>query len=162
VAYDGYSVIPRPVYGQGLVYICTGYESPKLLAIQVDGQGDVTGTHVQWSIDKAVPHTPSLLLVGDELYMVSDRGIASCVDALSGTLHWRERIGGNFSASPIEAAGLIYLLDEEGTTTVIRANKQFQVVATNSVPQRTLASYAVAEDTIYLRGDSHLYCIRGR
>src|SRR6185437_5702085 len=97
VRYDGYSVIPRPVYGQGLLFICTGYNTPSLLAIRPDGKGDVTDTHVVWKTRKAVPHTPSPLLVGEELYFVSDSGQASCLDARTGQVHWQERLGGNYS-----------------------------------------------------------------
>ena len=99
--YDGYSVIPKPIFANGLLYVCTGYNQPNLLAIRPDGMGDVTETHLAWSTKRSVPHTPSLLLVGEQLYMVSDNGVASCLNALSGEPYWTERLGGNFSASPI-------------------------------------------------------------
>ena len=142
VRYQGYSVVPRPVYGHGLVFICTGFDSPSLLAIRPDGEGDVTKTHVAWTTGKAVALTPSLLLVGDELYMVSDGGVASCLDAKTGALHWQERVGGKYSASPLFADGKIYLQDEEGTAIVVKASKQFERVAKNQLGERTLASYA--------------------
>ena len=78
VRYDGYSVISRPIYGHGLVFISTGYNAPSLLAIRPDGRGDITDTHIAWSINHAAPHAPCPLLVGEEIYMVSDNGIASC------------------------------------------------------------------------------------
>src|SRR5207244_9654576 len=81
VKYEGYSVIPRPVFGHGLVFVSSGFESPSLLAIRPDGHGDVTTSHVAWTLRKGAPLTPSPLLVGDELYLISDSGIASCVDA---------------------------------------------------------------------------------
>ena len=92
---NGYSNVPRPVYGQGLVFICSGFDQPELLAIRPDGQGDVTETHVAWSLKRGIPLTPSPLLVGEELYIVSDNGIASCLDAKTGQKHWQERLGGN-------------------------------------------------------------------
>jgi outer membrane protein assembly factor BamB len=156
---DGYSVIPRPVYGNGLVYVCTGYDSPSVIAIRPDGRGDVTETHVEWTFKRGAPHTPSPLLVGEELYVVSDRGIATCLDAKSGETVWQERIGGNFSASPVFAAGRIYLQDEDGKTHVLAASRTYEKLAENSLPERTLASLAVQEGTIYLRGDKHLYRI---
>lgn len=159
VTYDGYSVIPKPVYGHGLVYICTGYNTPSLLAIRPDGEGDVTETHVAWKISRGVPHTPSLLLVGDELYMVSDKGIATCVDAATGTEHWQERIGGNFSASPLFANGRIYLLSEEGEGILLAPEKTFKVLARNKLEERTLASYGVSGNTLFIRSDKHLYRI---
>jgi outer membrane protein assembly factor BamB len=159
VRYSGYSVIPRPVYGQGMIYISTGYDSPAIMAIRPDGQGDVTDTHVEWVVRKGAPNTPSLLLVGDELYMVSDRGVASCLDARTGEVHWQERIGGNYSASPVYADGKIYFQSEEGTGVVIQAGKQFRQLASNELGERTLASYAIADHAILIRTDKHLYRI---
>lgn len=156
---DGYSVVPRPVFGHGLVFVSSSYDSPMLLAIRPDGRGDVTETHVPWTLDKGAPHNPSPLVVGDELYMVSDRGIATCVDAKTGEVHWQERLGGNFSASPLFAAGRIYFLDENGTTTVIAPGTTFTELAKNSVEGRTLASLVPVEGAMFLRTDTHLYRI---
>jgi len=158
-SYDGYSVIPRPVYAHGMIYISTGYNSPVVMAIRPDGAGDVTETHVAWKHDKAGPNTPSLLVVGDELYMVSDNGVASCLDAVTGTQHWQKRLGGNYSASPLFAEGRIYFQDEQGQTTVIAPGISYQQLAKNSLTGRTLASYAVAEQAIFLRSDTALYRI---
>jgi outer membrane protein assembly factor BamB len=157
VEYDGYSVIPRPVFGHGLVFICTGYGLPSLLAIRPDGAGNVTRTHVAWSTRKSAPHTPSLLLVGNELYMVSDRGVASCLDAKTGKVHWQNRLDGNYSASPIVAGGKIYFLSEEGTATVIEAGKKFKQLAKNPLGERALASYAVADGALFVRTARGLY-----
>ena len=156
VAYKGYSVIPRPVFGHGLVFISTSFDSPDVLAIRVDGRGDVTDSHVAWRLKKGAPHTASLLLVGDELYMVSDRGIATCVDAKKGTVHWQERIGGNYSASPLYAEGRVYFQSEQGTGIVVAASKQFKELARNELDQRTLASYAVGDGALFIRTASHL------
>jgi outer membrane protein assembly factor BamB len=160
VKYKGYSVIPRPVYGHGLVFISTGFDSPGLIAVRPDGKGDVTKTHVAWTIRKGAPLTPSPLLVGDELYLISDSGIASCLDAKTGKVHWQERIEGNYSASPVYADGRIYYQNETGTGTVLRAEKKFEVLARkNRLEARTLASYAVADGSIFIRTDHDLYRI---
>lgn len=153
----GYSVIPRPVYGHGLVYVCTGYNSPVLLAIKPDGAGDVTETHVAWRERRGVPHTASPLLAGDELYLVSDAGFASCLDAKTGKNHWTRRLGGEYSASPILADGKIYFLSEEGVCTVVKADTKFEEVATNKMEERTLASFAVADGALFVRTDKHLF-----
>lgn len=157
VRYDGYSVIPRPVYGHGMIYIGTGYDRPSVMAIRVDGTGDVTETHVAWTVKRSAPNTPSLLLVGNELFMVSDGGIASCVDAFTGQVHWQERIGGNYSASPVYAEGRIYFQSEEGTGTVVRASRRFEKLATNPLGERTLASYAIMDGAIFIRSAEHLF-----
>jgi outer membrane protein assembly factor BamB len=155
--YDGYSNVPRPVVGKGLVFISSGYDRPEFYAVKVDGTGDVTESHLGWNMKKAAPLNPSPLLVGDELYLVSDNGIATCLDAVSGTQHWQERIGGNFSASPTLADGKIYLLDEEGKTTVIAPGKKYEILATNTLEGRTLATPAMVDHSVFLRTDTHLY-----
>ena len=156
---QGYSLIPKPVFGNGLVFVTTGYDSAGLRAIRPDGSGDVTKSHVAWSLDKAVSLTPSLLLVGDELYMVSDNGIASCLNAKTGEVHWQERIPGNYSASPMLANGLIYFQNEQGLGTVVKAGTKFEVVAKNNLGERTLASYAASNGALFIRTDKNLYRI---
>ena len=155
--YDGFSNVPRPVFGLGNVFIITGYQSPILYAIRPNGRGNIQQTHVSWHSRRSVPLNPSPLLVGKNLYLVSDNGIASCLDAESGSLHWRERLRGNFSASPIFADGRIYLLNEEGVTTVVAPVITFRKLATNRLEGRTLASKAVFGRAIYLRSEDHLY-----
>ncbi|HVX60840.1 MAG TPA: PQQ-binding-like beta-propeller repeat protein [Pirellulales bacterium] len=162
VRYDGYSEVPRPVYGQGLVFICSGYNTPLLYAIRPDGEGDVTDTHVAWKTTKAAPLNPSPLLIGEELYFVSDRGVAVCADAKTGEQHWQKRLPGNYSASPLAADGRIYFTNETGETTVIAPGKEFKSLASNLVDGRTLASLAVSGKAIYLRTDTHLYRIEER
>lgn len=156
---DGFSNVPRPVYGDGLVFICTGFQQPSLLAVRVDGKGDVTKSKVAWKLDRGVPLTPSPLLVGNELYLVTDNGIATCVDAKTGQEYWRARLGGNHSASPIYADGRIYFLSEEGESVVIAPGRQLKHLATNQVDGRTLASMAVANGSIFIRSETHLYRI---
>jgi outer membrane protein assembly factor BamB len=130
-----------------------------VFAIRPDGAGDITESHVVWSVRKAVPNNPSPLLVRDELYMVSDKGVASCLDARTGTLRWRERLGGNFSASPIFADDRIYFFSEEGVTTVLAPGRHFRKLATNKLDGRIMASPAISGSAIYVRTDQHLYCI---
>jgi len=154
---DGFSNVPRPVYGAGLVFICTGFQQPSLLAVRLDGRGDVTKSHVAWTLKRGVSLTPSPLLVGEELYMVSDNGIASCVDAKSGVPNWQVRLGGNYSASPIYADGRIYFLSEEGESVVIAPGKEFKALAKNQLDGPTLASMAVSSGSIFVRSQTHLY-----
>jgi outer membrane protein assembly factor BamB len=156
---SGYSVVPRPVFAHGLIFIGTGYNRADLLAVRVDGTGDVTDTHIAWRTTKGAPLTPSMLVIGDELYAVNDAGLASCWDAKTGTLHWQEKIDGNYSASPLAAGDRIYFQNETGTGTVLAVGKTFSKLATNVLDERTLASYAVAESALLIRTADHLYRI---
>ena len=109
---------------------------------------------------RAAPHSPTPVLVGEELYCVSDRGIASCIEARTGKLHWRERVGGGYSASVLSADGKIYFQNEKGEAVVIEAGKKFKVLSRNKLGERTLASYAISSGAIYIRGSDHLFKIQ--
>ena len=150
------------MFGEGLVFLCTGFFEPELLAVRPDGQKDVTNTHVAWTMKRGAPLTPSPLLTGGKLYVVSDNGIATCLDAGTGEIHWRERLGGNFSASPVYADGRIYFLNEDGETTVIAPGEQFRKLTTNRLDGRTLASIAVSGGALFLRTDRYLYRLEKR
>jgi outer membrane protein assembly factor BamB len=156
---EGYSVVPRPVYGHGLVYLSSAFDRPVVYAIDPKGTGDITETAIKWTINKGAPNTPSPLLVGDELYFVSDSGIMTCADAKKGAVHWQERVGGNYSASPVFADGKVYVQSEEGVGTVLKPGKTFEVLAKNDLKERTLASYAIGEKSIYIRTAQRLYRI---
>lgn len=150
---EGYSVVPRPVFGHGLIFISTGFDRPTVMAIRPsDNKAEVA-----WTLARGAPNTPSLLLVGDELYMVSDAGIASCADARTGRVHWQERVGGNYSASPVFADGKIYLQSEEGKGVVLKAGKDFLKIAENDLQERALASYAVGDGALFIRTAENLY-----
>ncbi len=160
VDYDqGYSVVPRPVFAGGLLYVCTGYNKPALLAIRVDAnsQGDVTDTHVLWRHDKFIPHNPSVLVAGPELYCLADNGVLSCLDAKSGEVHYQERCTGPASASILHADDRLYLLDERGLGVVVQTGPRFQVLAKNDLDERCLASCAVVGSDLLLRSAEHLY-----
>lgn len=158
----GYSVVPRPVYAHGLIYLGTGYNRADLLVIRPDGAGDVTDTHIVWRTTKGAPLTPSVVVVGDELYAVNDAGLVSCWDAKTGAVHWQEKIDGNYSASPIAAGDHLYFLNETGLTTILRAGRTFTKVAANALDEPTLASFAVVADSLLIRTATHLYRIGPR
>jgi outer membrane protein assembly factor BamB len=154
---DGFSNVPRPVFAHGLVFIATGFQQPSLLAVRPDGTGDVTKTHIAWALKRGAPLTPSPIAVGDELYVVNDGGIATCLDARTGALVWQQRLGGTYSASPVFADGRIYFLAEQGVTTVIAPGREFRRLATNTLDGGLLASMAVSGGSLFLRTDTHLY-----
>jgi outer membrane protein assembly factor BamB len=152
-----HSASTRPVAGFGLVFLPTGFPKGELLAVRPDGHGDVTATHVAWRLARGVPNKPSVLLVGDLLFMTTDAGVASAVDARTGAVVWTGRIGGTHSASPVAADGRVYFFDEEGKTTVIDAGRTFKVLAENQLGDGFMASPAIAGKAFYLRSRTHLY-----
>ena len=156
---EGFSNVPRPVFAHGLAYLTTGFYNPKLLAVRVDGKGNVSTTHVAWRYERGVPLTPSPVIAGEYLYMVSDNGIATCLNALTGQEIWRQRLAGSYSASPVFADGKIWFLSEEGDTHIIAAGKEFNKLAVNKLEGRFLASMAVSSGALFLRSDAHLYRI---
>jgi outer membrane protein assembly factor BamB len=158
----GFSVVPRPVYGNGIVYVCTGYGKPQLWAVKVDGEGDVTETHVVWKEIKRIPAKPSPLLAGGDLYVTDDAGIVSCFDAADGTLRWQERVGGNFTASPILAGGKLYFASESGKVTLLEPSAAFQVAAENEIDGKLMASPVVVDGVLLLRSEEALYRIESK
>jgi len=156
---DGFSNVPRPVFAHGLVFIATGFQQPTLMAVRADGSGDVTRTHVAWTLARGAPLTPSPIVVGDEIYVMSDHGILQCLDARSGKTHWVQRLDGAFAASPIFADGRIYFLSEDGITTVIAPGVEFKPLARSAIDGETLASIAVANQSLFIRSATHLYRI---
>ncbi len=158
----GYSNVPRAVFGQGLVYICTGFDQADLIAVRPSGSGDVTDTHIVWRAKRGIPLTPSPILVGDGVYMVSDNGVASSLDAKTGQELWRRRLGGNYSASPIYGDGRIYFLSEECETTIVAPGKEYKPLSVSRLDGRCLASPAASVGAIFLRSDTHLYRLENR
>ena len=154
----GFSNVPRPVYGHGLVYISTGYMQPELWAIRPDGTGDLAAK-VVWKAAQGMPAKPSVLLVDDLLLAVADNGILRCLEAKTGKQVWQHRLDSTFTASPIYAGGLAYFPGENGIVYVIKPGPKPEVVAENELPGRLMASPAVSGDALFLRTDTHLYRI---
>lgn len=160
VRYEAWSASASPLYGHGLAYLITGFGGKtELWAVRVNGQGDVTDTQVAWKYDKAVAKTASPILVDDLLFMVSDDGMLTCLEARSGEQVWRERIGGNYAASPIYADGRIYFCNQQGKTTVIKPGRAYEVLAANTLENGLMASPAVSGHSLFLRTKTHLYRI---
>ena len=152
----------RPVVGHGMVFFATGLPKGDLWAVKLGGRGVITDTHVAWKLSGNVPNRPSPVLVDDLIYMVNqDTGVATCVEAKTGEVVWRERLPGtgHHSASPVHAEGRIYFFSESGSCPVIAAGRQFKVLAENKLGDGFMASAAIAGQALYLRSKSHLYRI---
>ena len=161
VTHGGMNEAARPVFGHGLIFLTNGHKA-NLYAVRQGGSGLLTDDDIAWKSNRAVPTRPSLLLIGDYLYFVSDAGIASCVEAKTGKYRWNERLGKPTSSSPIAVGGLIYSADEEGNTHIFAASPTFTIVATNKLNTGCMASPAVVDGALFLRTKTHLYCIGAR
>lgn len=162
VTYEGYSNVPNPVMAHGLIFVTTSYDTPDMYAIDPSSaRGDVTESHVRWTSDTKAPMTVSPIVIGDEIYWVSDQGgFVTCADTRSGTIHWSERIGARaFSASPVFADGRLYLLDEEGQTHVLKPGKTLQKLAVNDLDDRALATPALLPGGLLIRTEQKLWRI---
>lgn len=157
---SGFSNVPAPVFENGTVYICSGFMRPQLVAIRTDGEGDVTNSHIEWTFSRQVPTTPSPVVVDGRIYMVSDRGVATCVDAATGQEVWTSRMGGNYSASPTYANGLIFFCSESGMTTVIKPGDEYEVVAENDLGERIMANPIFLDGNLVIRTAENLCRIR--
>ena len=153
----GFSTVPRPVVMDNKVFIATSYMQSRLIAVKLGGSGDVTATHTAWMSDRQIPNKPSLIALEGRLYFVSDKGIVRCVNAETGEDVWFERLGGDYSASPIAAEGHLYFCNQEGLCTVIKAGDTYQEVAKNVLDAGFMASPAVAGKALFLRTATHLY-----
>jgi outer membrane protein assembly factor BamB len=153
----GFSTVPCPVVSGDTVYIATSFMKSRLLAVRYTGEGDVTDSHVRWISDKQIPKKPSMLLSGNRLFFVSDSGIVRCVDAASGDDIWFGRLSGEYSASPLLAAGRLYFFNQTGVTTVIEDSGDFREISMNLLEDGFMASPAVADNALFLRTTTHLY-----
>jgi outer membrane protein assembly factor BamB len=158
----GFSTVPRPVVLDNKVFIATSYMQSRLLAVKLGGTGDVTATHTAWVSDRQIPNKPSLIALNGRIYFVSDKGIARCVNAETGEDVWFERLGGDYSASPLEADGNLYFCNQDGLCTVLQAGDAYQELAKNTLDAGCMASPAVAGKSLFLRTSTHLYRIEAR
>jgi outer membrane protein assembly factor BamB len=160
VYHGGMNASARPLYGQGLLFISTGHPGAfRLFAMRPNGHGDITKSHVVWKLDRGVPLRPSLLLIEDLLYMVNETGVASCLEAQSGQRVWQQRLGKEYTASPMYADGRLYFFDQEGSGHVLQAGREAKVLANNRLDDGCMASPAVAGKALYVRTRTHLYRI---
>jgi len=159
VDHGNYCTVPRPVFGDGLVFVSTGFDHSNLFAIKPEGKGNITGKNLVWQYDKNVPLTSSMLVVGDDLYMVSDNGLVTCMEARTGQVYWQERVARSTSASPLYGDGKIYIQDETGKGYVLKPGHQKEVIATNDLGERTMSSYAVHGNKFIIRSLHAVWCI---
>jgi outer membrane protein assembly factor BamB len=160
VHYEAWSAAPAPLYDQGLAYFVTGFGGKtELYAVRTGGQGDVTDTHLAWKYDARVSKTASPLLVDGLLYLVSDDGHVTCLEAATGKMLWHEHIEGTYAASPVYADGRLYFFNQQGKSTVLKPGRAFEVLAENTLATGLMASPAASGNAFFLRTKTHLYRI---
>ena len=160
---EGYSVVPRPVVAEGIAYVATGYNVPKLIAIRLGkATGDVTKSHIAWEVTRRMPKTPSMIASNGQILVLDDTGTLTSLDAKSGEPVWNEKLTGNFSASPILTGDTLYAVTEDGVCYVVKispaaAKIQFET----DLAERMLASPVLLDGALYLRTENHLWKITG-
>jgi outer membrane protein assembly factor BamB len=151
--------VPTPVFHGGVIYLSRGYRNSDFMAIRPGGRGDVSATNIVWSVPSGASYVPSILFYEGLIYVSNEVGIVTCVEATTGKQVWKQRLGGIFFASPVAGDGKVYMVSETGETYVLRAGKEPVILAQNTLDERLLASPAVSNGRLFLRGDGTLFCI---
>jgi outer membrane protein assembly factor BamB len=151
--------IPVPVFHDGMIYMSRGYRSGPYMAIRPGGKGDISKTHVAWEAQTGAPYISSLVHDNGLIFMATDVGGVTVVDAKTGQRVWQQRIDGIFTASPVAADGKIYFVSETGETIVVRSSRTPEVIARNDIGQRLMASPAISNGQIFLRSDGELFAV---
>ena len=153
----GWSIAPRPVYGEGLVFTMIDRDRPEMWAINPNGSGDITETHIQWKETKRMPPRASPIIIKGLLFVVDRNGYISCIEAKTGKSIWQKRMKGRFSASPILANNLIYFFNEDTVCTIIKPTRELEIVAENKLSEdKLMATPAFDENSIYIRTEKKL------
>lgn len=150
-----------PVYNEkhGLLIVSSAWPKRILIAIRTDGEGDVTESHVAWQSSMGAVYVPSPVCTDDYLFTTMTNGNVCCTQIETGDTLWVEKLGRQYS-SPVHANGLVYMPNDDGVVTVIKPGPSFNPIARNEIGERMIASAAISNGRIYLRGDKHLFCIR--
>jgi outer membrane protein assembly factor BamB len=154
----GNRLIPSPVAAGEMIYAVQGMRRA-LLAVKPGGQGKRSRDDIVWDFDQGTPDSPTPVVTGEWLFMVSNEGIARCLDAHSGRVLWKERLKGQYRASPLAAEGRVYFLNMEGLTTVVSAFSRYDRLTENQLDDRTIASPATSDGQLFIRGRKWLYCL---
>jgi outer membrane protein assembly factor BamB len=157
------NAIPSPVANNEMVFVVAGFPAKIAMAIKLGGSGDLTGTpNVPWTYAKGTAYVPSPILYGDYLYLTTDRGVLTCIDAKTGEVKYeggRIPIPATFTASPVAFEGKILMTSEDGDTFIVKAGPKHEIIGANSIGEAVYASPAVADGRIFIRGEKNLYCI---
>ena len=155
----GFNVTSLPLYAHGMIYMFTSGGTNHLLAVRPDGSGDVTDSHIVWTTTRGTPQIPSPVIVDDLMFLVTDSGVARCLDARNGEQIWQKRLGGEYWASPLYAGGQLYFTNKDGKTKVLAASRKAPKIVSNQLDGSFVASPAVVGNSLIMRSTTHLYRI---
>ncbi len=159
----GYSNVAAPVFADGVSYLITGYARSELWAIPVNSRGNLNSDGVLWKQSKQIPKKSSPVIIGKEIYVISDNGVLSCIDSDTGKFRWAKRLAGSYSASPLVADGRMYLCSHEGKTTVVRPNRgRYEQLAENQLDGQLMASPVASQGAMFIRSDHYLYRLEAK
>ncbi len=147
------------VYNGEYVFLTCGFPEKHMMAIRPDGKGNVTETHIAWRTREGASYVPSPVVCGDYFVVVSDNGIASCFNASTGERQWMKRMGRRYNTSLVTAGDLVYFLDDDGTTKVVKPGPEYEEIAANELGEPCAASPAISNGQIFIRTEKHLFCI---
>jgi outer membrane protein assembly factor BamB len=157
------NAIHTPLVGHNMVFVTAGYPAKRTFAIRLGGSGDITGTpNIAWKYEKGTAYVASPILYGDYIYLISDKGILTCLDARTGELKYeggRVPVPATFMSSPVAFDGKLLMSSEDGDTFIVKAGPAHEVVRTNSIGEPIYSTPALAGGKIFIRGEKHLYCI---
>lgn len=156
---DRQTPIPSAVFHDGTIYLSRGYRNSDVLAIRSGGRGDITESHVRWRLPNGASYVPSIVHYQGLIYMSNEVGVVTCAEAETGQKVWQKRFGGIFFGSPVAGDGKVYLTSETGETFVLRAGREPELLATNDLGERFLASPAISGGRIHLRSDGTLFAV---
>ena len=156
----GEGKVPSTLIGDGLVFTSGGWGGKETIkAFRLGGRGELNETNLVWEQRKGMPKVPSMIYMKPHLFAITDGGVATCMNAETGELIWQERVGGNFSASPVAAEGRIYFLGDNGETTIIAAAPEFKILARNPLAEKVQASMAISQGRLFIRTETNLFCL---
>jgi outer membrane protein assembly factor BamB len=155
----GFSPAARPVFDGTNIFISTGNGKAEMIAVRLGGAGALTETNILWRNSRGTPRMPSPVLVGELLFLLSDGGIATCLEAATGKELWQERLGGEYAASMFYANDRIYCFSQDGKATVLKPSRTFEILNVSRLDGGFMASPAVIGNAFVLRTRTHLYRI---
>jgi outer membrane protein assembly factor BamB len=157
----GGNSVHTPVYGHGMVFVSTGYPSKNVMAVRLHPAAGEE--RIAWTYKKGTGYIPNTILYGDYLYFMTDAGLLTCVEAVTGKVEYESKrfpTPSHFAGAPVAFDGKVLITSQDGDTYVLKAGPVYEILGTNSLGEGVIASLGIAGDSIYIRSEKNLYRIR--